>query len=75
MRLENFIVAFLVLVLFLTLANIDPYSTGHFMMPSPISLEASLFLIVVFLVLLIFIFLRRKGYTPIIGKIKEKYNI
>lgn len=75
MKIENLLVAFFFIVLFLTLVNIEPFQTGHFIMPSPISLEASLFLIIISLVIIIFILLRKKGYTPIIDKIKEKYNI
>jgi preprotein translocase subunit SecG len=72
MKLENLIVAFFIIILFLTLVNIDPYYTGHFMMPSPISLEASLFLIIISLVIIIFILLRKKGYTPILDKFKPR---
>jgi hypothetical protein len=75
MRMENMIAAVFIVVLFLALVNIEPFQTGHFMLPSPISLEASLFLIIVSLVIIAFILLRKKGYTPIINTLKEKYGI
>lgn len=75
MKMENLLVALFIIVLFLTLVNIEPFHTGHFMLPSPISLEASLFLITISFVVIIFIMLRKKGYTPIIDKLKERYNI
>ncbi|MFH1473293.1 MAG: hypothetical protein ABIE55_00200 [Candidatus Aenigmatarchaeota archaeon] len=75
MRMENLIVALFIIVLFFTLVNIEPFHTGHFIMPSPISLEASVFLITISLVIIIFIMLRKKGYTPVIDKLRERYKI
>ncbi|MFH0929049.1 MAG: hypothetical protein V1818_01685 [Candidatus Aenigmatarchaeota archaeon] len=61
MRLENIIVAFFIAVFLLTLVSIEPYSTGNFIMPTPLSLEVGLFIIAVsFFIVLILLLPKRK---------------
>jgi hypothetical protein len=62
MRLENIVAAFFVIVVLLTLVSIEPYHTGHFMMPSSISLEAAIFIILVSLFIVLVILIPKKRY-------------
>lgn len=62
MRLENITAAFFVMVILFTLVNLEPYHTGHFLMPSPISLELGILIIFISLVIVLFIMVPKKKY-------------
>ena len=65
MKMHNLLLVFFVIILLLTLVSIVPFQSGHFIAPSPISLEASLFLILMSVIAIAFIILRKKGLTPL----------
>ena len=65
MKLANVIVTFLIIIVVLTLIGIEPYHTGHLIMPSPIDLEVAVVIIIVSVFIIIITLLPKRNYTPI----------
>lgn len=64
MRTENLILAFLVILILLTLVSIDPYRTGYLIMPSAVALEAAIFIILISLFFVLIMLVPKKNYHP-----------
>jgi len=64
MDISNLIVAFFIIIIVLTLLNMEPYHTGHLILPTPISIEVAVAIILFSLVVIIVILVPKRTYYP-----------
>lgn len=64
MDISNLIVAFFIIIIVLTLLNIEPYHTGHFILPATLSIEAAVAIILFSLVVIAVILIPKRTYYP-----------
>lgn len=61
MDLKNLIAAIFIVVIVLTLINIEPYHSGYFIVPSAVSLETAVVIIIVSIFIIIVMLIPRKS--------------
>jgi hypothetical protein len=59
----NVLVVLLIIMIFFTLFNIEPFHGGHLLMPTPIDLGLGVAIIAISIIVILFILLRRKIHT------------
>jgi hypothetical protein len=62
MDMKNIVAAFFIIVIILTLVDVQPYKAGYFLAPSTQKIEASVVVIVISIVVILAMILPRKGY-------------
>ena len=63
MKMENIIIAFLIVVILLTLISIEPEKTGNVLkLPSALGLEIAIYVIFFSLVIILMLLVQRKNY-------------
>jgi len=63
MKLENVAAVFFAIIFLLTVVSIDPYRTGYLIMPSPLALEAAVFILLISFFIVLAVLLPKKKYN------------
>jgi len=56
----NLLIVIFIIVIFFTLFSMEPFHTGHILMPTPIDLELAIVIMVISISIILYILLRRK---------------